>query len=376
MAANPAKRRAFTLVELLVVIAIIGILVALLLPAIQAAREAARRTQCKNNLHNIGLAVLNMENSLKYFPTGGTYAGPTLENYLRDSATTSVFLRKGPPNGPLEQGLGWLFQILPYLEEGAISNLITTNDVKNKLVPLYNCPSRRPPTLGAGSGAALVDYAATVGGPSRSEIGDAEFQKYLNDSPGNDWPQFKMHQDEIFWGVPPTGAIGSGRTLQQLDAKYKVGQVAKFRGVIQRCDWVTNAGADPTPAWRHVGFMAKMTPAKISDGTSKTFLATEKWVPVTIHDGSGGAFDDRGWSDGWDFDALRSTLIRPMADSASTRTPSGDNDPLNYTIGSSHSGGVNVLLADGSVSFVQYEIDLETLNRLGNRADGEINGEY
>jgi len=89
------KKRGFTLVELLVVIAIIGILVALLLPAIQAAREAARRTQCKNNLKNIGLAVLNLSEALKYFPTGGTYAGPTLENYLRDTPTTSVFLRKG-----------------------------------------------------------------------------------------------------------------------------------------------------------------------------------------------------------------------------------------------------------------------------------------
>src|SRR5690348_12512913 len=97
------KKRGFTLVELLVVIAIIGILVALLLPAIQAAREAARRTQCKNNLHNIGLAVLNLENSKKYFPTGGTYANPSIENYLKDSSSgVPPLLRVGPANGPLE----------------------------------------------------------------------------------------------------------------------------------------------------------------------------------------------------------------------------------------------------------------------------------
>src|SRR4051812_6111677 len=110
-------KRGFTLVELLVVIAIIGILVALLLPAIQAAREAARRTQCKNNLKNIGLSVLNLYNSYKYFPTGGTQPNPDIASFLRDTPTASVFLRKGPANGPLEQGLGWMYQILPFLEE-------------------------------------------------------------------------------------------------------------------------------------------------------------------------------------------------------------------------------------------------------------------
>ena len=97
-----SKRRAFTLVELLVVIAIIGVLVALLLPAIQAAREAARRSQCKNNLKQIGLALHNYESARRTFPPG----------FVSRAATTN-----GPGIGP---GWGWAAHILPYLEESSL----------------------------------------------------------------------------------------------------------------------------------------------------------------------------------------------------------------------------------------------------------------
>jgi len=126
-------RRGFTLVELLVVIAIIGILVALLLPAIQAAREAARRTQCKNQLKQIGLAMQSHVDNFKVFPTGGAGPSVNIEDYSSG----------GKPFGPDKQGLNWTYQILPFLEEGAVRNVTKQAQLQGISVPLYVCPSRR-----------------------------------------------------------------------------------------------------------------------------------------------------------------------------------------------------------------------------------------
>jgi prepilin-type N-terminal cleavage/methylation domain-containing protein len=122
--------KAFTLVELLVVIAIIGVLVALLLPAVQAAREAARRTQCKNNLKQIGLAFHNFESARRAFPPGFT-----------SSATET----NGPGSGP---GWGWAAYILPYLEESTLPVDLKrdiTDPVHDRVrvtyFPVFRCPS-------------------------------------------------------------------------------------------------------------------------------------------------------------------------------------------------------------------------------------------
>jgi prepilin-type N-terminal cleavage/methylation domain-containing protein/prepilin-type processing-associated H-X9-DG protein len=362
MAGNQKRiRRGFTLVELLVVIAIIGILVALLLPAIQAAREAARRSQCRNNLKNIGLSIHNFVDTYKFFPTGGTQPNPNIQAYLKDSYTQpNPQLRKGPPNGPLEQGLGWMYQILPYLEEGAVLNLVQQTDLQKVPVQLYNCPSRRGVTFNESTLISLVDYAATVAGPVRSEIGDTEFDKYLNDSPPN-YPFFVSKQADVFWGLRGSTDQNAGRGVNDLDGKNPV-----FRGIIQRSDWVTL----PVPG-KHLGFMIKMTFAKIPDGTSKTLLAGDKWVHYTQTGGAVGVpAEDRGWADGWDFGVLRSTLVRPQNDSDGMAV--SDHAQIgNYPLGSAHPGGINIVFADGSVSGIGFDIDLETLNRLGHRSDGE-----
>src|SRR5882757_6684545 len=123
-------RRAFTLIEVLVVIAIIGVLVSLLLPAVQSSREASRRLQCTNNLKQVGLALLNYESSHKQFPPG----------------CVSQFDSDGNDTGP---GWGWASAILPQMEETAIHNVINftlpiehpNNGVRVAVIPSYLCPT-------------------------------------------------------------------------------------------------------------------------------------------------------------------------------------------------------------------------------------------
>jgi prepilin-type N-terminal cleavage/methylation domain-containing protein len=127
--------RGFTLVELLVVIAIIGILIALLLPAVQAAREAARRMQCANNLKQIGLAVANHESARRILPDGG------------ETAWASRSMNGSRPAMAPRQHWGVFYQILPYIEQEALWSLADSNEVCKTPVVGYFCPSRRSPQV-------------------------------------------------------------------------------------------------------------------------------------------------------------------------------------------------------------------------------------
>jgi len=135
------RHEGFTLVELLVVIAIIGVLVALLLPAVQAAREAARRTECTNKLKQIGLAVHNHHDTFRVLPHGGWHW-----------SNPPDYTSSGSPEIAPKQGAGWAFQILPYIEQTAIwdgSGQATIADKQIQAmgakIPGYFCPSRRRP---------------------------------------------------------------------------------------------------------------------------------------------------------------------------------------------------------------------------------------
>ena len=143
----------FTIIELLVVIFIIAILVGLLLPAVQNAREAARYTQCRNHLKQISLGVHLHENQYKKFPDGGL-------NWKSARA-----MNDGVPEVCPRQTWGWMYQILPFIEQGAIYSQTSDDLVRERTIPIYFCPSRRSSARNVhrGTPRGLNDYVGNGG---------------------------------------------------------------------------------------------------------------------------------------------------------------------------------------------------------------------
>ncbi len=320
----PIRPSAFTLVELLVVIAIIGILVALLLPAVQAAREAARRKQCVNNLKQIGLASQLVLDTFKTFPSAGR--GPWPPITLRGNAVAA----------PSEQEIGWGFQILPFIEEQAIHDLRypTTGAptflaiqveivVARKYVPFYFCPSRRAPSTNQKR--YLIDYASSV--PTHLNLDSTTA------------PTFDY---EEYW-------CGTGPHNKNDDSEYKCTAL----GIIVR-----------TPR-----FGTATKPSQVIDGLSSTMMYGEKWLRSTLYEG-GDFWDDRGWTDGYDYDIVRSTALPPRPDDPIYDPDDGNYDP--FAMGGTHPGGFNACFGDGAVHSISYEVDPIVYNRWGNRRDGNL----
>lgn len=351
----------FTLVELLVVIAIIGALVALLLPAVQSAREAARRTECKNNLKQIGLAMQNFVDAKETFPSGGADIFAELESYYTN----------GVPNGPAKQGIGWGFQILPYLEQGNIYNLSDTNALKSQIISQYFCPTRARKGIsedidGSAAGVTLSDYASAV------PCGYVDHQQNESD---RILPWSTVDRNTVRARI--FGCSSGANCI------LKVPDNEVYLGVIVRTPWrLTDPDTGAGEFANNVSFPVKM--AEITDGTSKTMVISEKFLRPDLYETGFPKpwSDDRGWTDGWDPDVVRSTCYQPKADttilSADIRSnASYANDFVTGQIdvpffGSAHPSGMQAVFADGSVHTITYEVDKFIFDRLGDRRDGEL----
>ena len=373
---HPAK--AFTLVELLVVIAIIGVLVALLLPAIQAAREAARRTQCINNLKNTGLGLLNHHDTLGGFPTGGSTWGSRVD----------LFAENGKPFGPKKQGLGWGYQILPYLEQGAMRDITSQVALREVSVSIFACPSRgggsRRGVNGDGTSTVLTDYAGVQ--PcvrirneqpfTRTQIEDildygtamSNFYQEYNDSEFTDPAANSGTFPGVDWLGTAPSAHGSLPTSNGV-----------YDGVIVRSPW--RWGSYDERARTSLGAFVPGVPNpveinQISDGTSNTMMVGEKYLRYDLH-ATTSPSDDQGITEGWDPDVMRCSCVPPLNDSQInhefTSTPP-EIGPAWETLlmGSSHPGGFNVVFADGAVHTINYDINVPLLNALGTRNGAEV----
>ena len=245
-------RRAFTLVELLVVIAIIGVLVALLLPAVQAAREASRRTKCSNSVKQFGLAFHNHHDVYGIFPDGG-------ENWSVVAYPRTM--NQGTPAAAPKQDWGWGYQILPYIEQTSVWSNASDEVVRGVTLPIYFCSSRRKPmSIVVGPTvppvpAGMIDY-----------VGNGGTESFLDPI-----------QTQIVNGIGidiPGAAVGNGTD-----------------GVVVR-----KPGTFPNRS-------QSVRLAMLTDGTSSTLLIGEKRLrPENL--GRAQSHDDQGFTSGWDRDEI------------------------------------------------------------------------
>ncbi len=340
-----ALRRAFTLIELLVVIAIIAILIALLLPAVQQAREAARRTQCKNNLKQIGLALHNYHDVNNQFPIsiGWGIQVPSGENNDRRQAfSDKVYLTPYLELANIHNQTNW--NDFPYNAWNRGSNL-----AQSGRLPVFNCPSNGMPP-GAGLQGSFT-YAINNGvmGYSRDNVNK------VSGSEGNH-NGFACYVGEVGRGNRPV----TFATLT--DGSSNVAAYSEFGITSYNAALATNPRSMQLRTW-------------VADIPHKQMRTACYTVPSI---GDQGRHELRGSSWAWSFVGNGAAYSHNMnPNETSCYSHQGDwNGSGTFSASSYHTGGVQVLLGDGSVRFVSENIDYDTWVRVGVRNDGEPLGEF
>jgi len=307
--------RGFTLVELLVVITIIGILIALLLPAVQSARESARQVQCQNNLKQLGSGCLQFEQANGFLPGGGW-----------------IWFWAGDPDrgNRVRQPGGWIYNILPYIEQENLHDLGAGKPLAAKAIDLATaastplavliCPTRRP----------IMAFPNFYNACNIQPVALAAHSDYACNN---------GTQQPVFWnGAPMNG-----------------GNPAFF-------DAPGYTPPSPGPIDGVIGALSIFKMAQVTDGASNTYLLGEKYLcPDGYYTGMESDDDDPVCA-GIDYDWHRWSFDPPHQD-----TP-GDLDY--YAFGSAHNGNFNIVLCDGSLHAISFSIDPETHRRLCCRNDG------
>lgn len=356
------SRRAFTLVELLVVIAIIGILVALLLPAIQAAREAARRSQCINNLKQYGIGLHNYHDTNKSFPKG--------------------WLAKGAPDGFYANANT---KLLPYLEESSLNGIYNQNEawydqipaVGSKVIPMFICPSSGEPNP--------YQHSVLQGilGSRNSLFGmtDYAYCKGRTDS-------YCVDLSNIVLGS--NSEMRSGQLPREHQGIFNIAWGASMKQITDGTSKTIMMGdASGDPRWKVCHGRGCTAADLTADGTNEIPYAWFPWIagqPNSTQYYGGGKFvvtclfaatvepmNKYPVTDSYIESAAYNSKNPKVSCAATDQTVTGtkgSNSASNFR--SNHSGGCNFLMADASVTFLPESIDMIVYQAKSTIAGGEV----
>jgi prepilin-type N-terminal cleavage/methylation domain-containing protein len=319
------KPTGFTLIEVLIVVAIVGLLVAISIPAVQNARESARRVQCQNNMREIGLAVLHHHETFGHYPTDGWGW-----SWLGD-----------PDRGRGKNQPGsWIFCVLDFIDETPVRMITAGKTGKARAeanvqlcatpIPIFSCPTRRLPR------------ALPVNAKKPGLRTNDEFQLQINEAGRSD---YAINTGD--WGEgQPSGSYKLPSTLEEGDSPdFQWYDTTKYTGI--------SFGRSEIRA------------SDVLDGLSKTYMIGEKYVQSDQYRTGRDDGDNESMYSGFDNDNGRSTHRSPTQDGPK---------PRNSCFGSTHPIIWNVVLCDGSVHAVNYSIEKKINDRYANRADGQTEG--